>query len=232
MSKEWLSREISLIGEEKTDLLCRASVLVVGVGGVGGAVTEALARAGIGKLTLVDHDTVSVTNINRQIIADTETVGRLKTEVFAERIGKINPDCRVVSLPLFVTGENAGEVFDAAEPDFVVDAIDNVTAKVALAKEAAVRGIPFIASMGTGNKLDPTRLKITDIEKTSVCPLARVMRQKYREAELRHIPVLWSDEFPVKIGQRTPASISYLPPAAGLLIASYVIRRLIGEENR
>lgn len=232
MSKEWLSREISLIGEEKTDLLCRASVLVVGVGGVGGAVTEALARAGIGRLTLVDHDTVSLSNINRQIIADTETVGRMKTEVFTERIGRINPDCEALSLPVFVTAENAAEVIEAAKPDFIVDAIDNVTAKTALAKEAAARGIPFIASMGTGNKLDPSRLRITDIEKTAVCPLARAMRQKYREAGLRHIPVLWSDEPPVKIGQRTPASISYLPPAAGLLIASHVIGKLIAAEKR
>ncbi len=227
----WLARQTSLIGGEKNGRLHRASVLVVGVGGVGGAVVEALARAGVGKLTLIDHDTVSLTNLNRQIIADLSTVGRRKVDAFAERIARINPECTVLALPEFFGEENAERIFSLAGPDYVVDAIDTVTSKVVLAKEALSRGIPFLASMGTGNKLDPSRLRVTDAEKTSVCPLARVMRQKYREAGLKHVRVLWSDEPPVRTGERVPASISFLPPAAGLLIASHVIRTLIAEEG-
>lgn len=228
MSREWLSRETALIGEEKVDRLTSSSVLVFGAGGVGSYVIEALARAGVGSVTVVDGDTVSESNINRQLIADRSTVGRQKAEASVERILKINPECRAVAIPAFADASNTEDIIKNAAPDFIVDAIDSVTTKLIIAEYAERNGIPLISSMGTGNKLDPSKFEIADISKTSVCPLARVMRRELKARGVRKLTVLYSKEEPVRVGERTPASISFVPSAAGLLIAGHVIKNLIG----
>ncbi len=227
MKHAWLEREYSLIGEEAVDKLTKASVIVFGCGGVGGYTIEALARAGIGKLIVVDNDSVNESNINRQIIATRKTIGQLKTEAVADRIADINPDCKVEKISAFADESNIKEIIDSASPDFIVDAIDSVTSKLLIAEYAAEKNIPIIASMGTGNKLDPERLKIADISKTHTCPLARVMRRELGVRGIKHLTVLFSDEPPVKVGSRTPASISFVPSAAGLIIAGHVIRSII-----
>ncbi len=232
MSQPWQSRQTALIGEEATARLAALSVMVFGVGGVGGYVVEALARAGIGRLILVDHDTVSESNRNRQIIALTSTVNRPKVEVFAERIAQINPLCRVDCHRVFVTPENCADLIGAASPDWIVDAIDHVPGKAAIALTAAHCGIPMIASMGTGNKICPERLQIADLSKTSVCPLARVMRRELKAQGITHMTVLFSDELPFREADatgRTPASISFVPAGAGLLIASHLVRAVIAD---
>lgn len=227
MKRTWLEREYSLIGEEAVEKLVTASVIVFGCGGVGGFTIEALARAGVGKLTVVDNDAVNETNINRQIIATQKTIGQLKTEAVRDRIADINPECKVVCESVFADESNIKEIIDKASPDFIVDAIDSVTSKLLIAQYANEKNIPIIASMGTGNKLDPERLKIADISKTHTCPLARVMRRELSIRGIKHLTVLFSDEPPVKVGSRTPASISFVPSAAGLIIAGYVIRNII-----
>lgn len=227
MKYTWLEREYSLIGEEAVDKLTKASVMVFGCGGVGGYTIEALARAGIGKLVVIDNDTVNETNINRQIIATKKTIGQLKTEAVCDRIADINPECEVECISVFADESNIKEIIDNASPDFIVDAIDSVTSKLLIAQYADEKNIPIIASMGTGNKLDPERLKIADISKTHTCPLARVMRRELGIRGIKHLTVLFSDEPPVKVGSRTPASISFVPSAAGLIIAGHVIRNII-----
>lgn len=229
MSAPWLAREAALIGEEAVERLTGSSVLLFGVGGVGGTVAEGLIRAGIGRLTVVDHDTVAESNLNRQIIADTASVGRLKVEAAAERARAINPDIEVIPLAEFAAPDNVEAIFDRAKPDFVADAIDCVTAKLAIIALAKKRGIPVISSMGTGNRLDPGHFMITDISKTMGCPLARVMRKELRDRGISGVDVLWSDEEPVKTGTRSPASISFVPSCAGYMIAGHIIRRLIGK---
>lgn len=235
---DWLQRERMLIGGEAVEKLSAASVLIFGVGGVGSYTVEALARAGIGKLALVDSDTVSLTNINRQIIADTTTVGKSKVAVAAERIGRINPDCEVLTFEVFADESNIPEIIAESAPDFIVDAIDTVKAKLAIIKAAKARGIPVVSSMGTGSKLDPTKFKVTDISKTHTCPLAKVMRIKLREVGINHCDVLFSDELPVKptepselegqTSRHIPGSISFVPSVAGLIIAGHVVKKLIG----
>ncbi len=227
MKHAWLEREYSLIGEEAVEKLNNASVLVFGCGGVGGFTIEALVRAGVGKLTVVDNDTVNESNINRQIIATRKTIDQLKTEAVRDRASDINPDCRVESVSVFADATNIKDIIDNARPDFIVDAIDSVTSKLLIAEYATEKNIPIISSMGTGNKLDPERLKIADISKTHTCPLARVMRRELGIRGIKHLTVLFSDEPPVKVGSRTPASISFVPSAAGLIIAGYVIREVI-----
>ena len=229
MAEEWLSREEALIGEENVKKLISACVTVFGAGGVGSYVIEALARAGIGSITVVDGDTASVSNINRQLIADTTTLGMKKSDIACERIRRINPNCNAVSICEFADGENTFSIIESSHPDFIVDAIDCVPTKLLIAEYAADNNIPMIASMGTGNKLDPSKLQISDISKTSVCPLARVMRQKLRQKGINHLPVLFSTEMPVKTDCRVPASISFVPSAAGLIIAAYVVRKIIGD---
>jgi len=229
MSAPWLAREAALIGEEAVEKLGRSSVLLFGVGGVGGTVAEGLVRAGIGRLTLVDHDTVAESNLNRQIIADTSSIGRLKVEAAADRAKAINPAIEVIPLAEFAAPDNVEAIFDRARPDFVADAIDNVTAKLAIIALAKQRGIPVISSMGTGNRLDPGHFLITDISKTMGCPLARVMRKELRDRGISGVDVLWSDEEPVKTGLRSPASISFVPPCAGFMIAGHIVRRLTGK---
>ena len=215
-----------LIGEDGVNRLRQSSVIIFGVGGVGSYVTEGLARAGIGSIPVVDKDCIDITNINRQIPALHSTVGRPKAEVIAERIRDINPECMVVAEECFFLPDTADR-FDFSEYDHVIDAIDNVTGKIALAEKAFREGTPIISSMGTGNKLDPTAFRVADIEKTRVCPLARVMRHELRKRGVHGLKVVYSEEEPVKTGSRTPGSVSFVPSVAGLLIAGEVIKSLL-----
>jgi tRNA A37 threonylcarbamoyladenosine dehydratase len=215
-----------LIGKEGLERLKAAHVAVFGIGGVGGFACEALARAGVGRLTLIDFDDVDVTNINRQIIALHSTVGRAKTEVMAERIADINPDCEVELLKMLYLPENADSI-DLSRFDYVVDAIDNVSAKVELAVRCERLGVSIISAMGTGNKLDPTRFEVADIYKTSVCPLARVMRRELKARGVKHLKVVYSKEEAKKDGERAPASISFVPPVAGMILASELIKQIL-----
>ncbi len=234
------SRTELLIGEEALEKLNNASVMIFGVGGVGSHCIEALARSGVGKLTLIDNDKVSVTNINRQSIAYHSTVGQYKTEVMKERIRDICPEIRVETYEMFVLPDNLDPLFEqAGEPDYIIDAIDTVSAKIALADLAEKRGIPLISSMGTGNKLHPEMFRIADLFETSVCPLCRVMRKELKSRGITRLKVLYSEETPIRTGGRktgedtgarraVPGSISFVPPVAGLLIAGEVIRDLAG----
>ena len=230
MAKNWQQRQVRLIGEEKTDLLASKKIMVCGLGGVGGNCCEALCRAGVGTLILIDNDEVNETNINRQDFATVETVGMKKTDAAEKRLKAINPELECVLLCEFLTPENIPVFLEKYKPDYVIDAIDNVTAKVSLALECEKMNIPLIASMGTGNKLNPEMLKISDISKTSICPLARVMRKKMKDLGVKKYLVLWSDELPItpEDGERTPASISFVPPCAGIMIAGRVVRDIFG----
>ena len=236
------SRTELLIGTEGMDKLRKSSVMVFGAGGVGSHCIEALARSGIGTLIIIDNDTVSLTNINRQSIAYHSTVGRPKTEVMAERIHDIDPSIRVKTYETFVLPENLTGILDGeGRIDYIIDAIDTVSAKIALAEEAGKRGLRLISSMGTGNKLHPELFEIDNLSNTSVCPLCRVMRRELKQRGILHLKVLYSREKPVDIGERqtgedpgvrrsVPGSISFVPPVAGLLIAGQVIRELSGAE--
>lgn len=227
-----------LLGTEAMEQLLNAHIAIFGVGGVGGYVAEALARSGIGHLTLVDNDKVAESNINRQIIATYDTVGRDKVSVMKERILSINPKAEVITKTCFYLPETATE-FDFSGYSYVVDAIDTVTAKIDLVLRAKEAGIPIISCMGTGNKLDPSRLEVSDIYKTSVCPLAKVMRKELRARGVKQLKVIYSKEEPKppmaellpqedrNSGRRgIPGSTAFVPPAAGLLIASEVVREL------
>ncbi|RGS79187.1 tRNA threonylcarbamoyladenosine dehydratase [Coprococcus sp. AF21-14LB] len=235
------SRAELLLGQEGMRRLKEATVIVFGVGGVGSHCIEALARGGIGTLILVDNDRVSLTNINRQSIAYHSTIGKYKTEVMRERIKDISPETEVFTHELFVLPENLEQVFDRPV-DYIIDAIDTVTAKLALAEFAQARNIKIISSMGTGNKLHPELFEIADISKTSVCPLCKVMRRELKARGIRHLQVVYSKEAPINIqgkstGEHTgmrralPGSVSFVPPVAGLLLAGEVIRRLAGIEE-
>ena len=232
------SRTELLLGEEGISNLKKSSVMVFGVGGVGSHCIEALARSGVGKLILVDNDVVSVTNINRQSIAYHSTVGRYKTEIMKERIKDICPEIEVITHEMFVLPENIETLF-TEKNDYIIDAIDTVTAKLALVEIAKEKNIPIISSMGTGNKLHPERFEITDIYKTSICPLCKVMRKELKARGIRKLKVLYSDEQPINISGRVtgenmgkrrslPGSVSFVPPVAGLIIAGEVIRELAG----
>lgn len=233
MNERFIRTEM-LMGENAVARLKKSRVAVFGVGGVGSYVVEALARSGVGALELVDKDVVSVSNINRQIIALTSTVGRPKAEAAAERVRDIDPSINVTVRSCFFSPETAGD-FDFSQYDYVVDAIDTVTGKLELIMQAQAANVPVISSMGTGNKLDPTRLEISDIYKTSVCPLARVMRRELKARGVKHLTVVYSKEEPVKplfsqtdpdSGKVVPASYACVPSVAGLIIASHVIRKL------
>ena len=215
-----------LIGEEALMGLMGTKILVFGVGGVGGYVCEALARAGVGRIDVVDKDVVDITNINRQIIATTDTVGLPKVEVCKARMESINPEIRCEAKKLFFLPENSEE-FDFTKYDYIVDAVDNVTAKIEIICKAKAAKVPVISSMGTGNKLDPAAFRIADIEKTKVCPLAKVVRKELRNRGVCGVKVLYSEEEPRKSGNRTPTSISFVPSVAGLMIAGEVIKDLI-----
>ena len=224
---EGFSREERLIGKENLEKLNKSKVAVFGIGGVGSFVVEGLARAGIGKLLLVDNDTIDITNINRQIHANINTVGKNKVDVMKERILSINPEAEVdVSTEFFMPGS---KLLDNSL-GYIVDAIDTVTGKIELVCKANELNIPIISAMGTGNKLDPTKFEVSDIYKTSVCPLAKVMRKELRSRGIEKLKVVYSKEEPIKPNDgdyKTPASISFVPSVAGLIIAGEVIKDII-----
>ena len=226
------SREESLIGKEALSRLASAHVAVFGLGGVGSYVTEALCRAGIGALSLIDNDRVALSNRNRQLYALSSTAGQKKTEAAKSRCLDINPDVDLRLYDTFVLPENLPDLLDEIAGDvpldYVVDAVDTVAAKLALAELCEARGIPLISCCGTGNKLDPSLFEICDISKTSVCPLCRVLRRELKLRGVRKLTVCYSRELPIKTGGRTPASISYVPGTAGLMIAGHVIRQIAG----
>lgn len=232
------SRTELLIGPEAMAKLRRSRVAVFGVGGVGGYVVEALARSGVGALDLIDSDRVSLSNLNRQIIATHATIGMLKVDAAAERVRDICPDIAVRRCPCFFLPENAGE-FDFTQYDYVVDAVDTVSAKVEIVLRAQAAGVPVISAMGAGNKLDPSRFRVADIYKTKVCPLARAMRGLLKKRDVQHLKVVYSEEEPISpIGEvadaapgrrATPGSTAFAPAAAGLVLAGEVVRDLIAE---
>lgn len=224
------SRTERLIGKEALLKLQNSNIIIFGLGGVGSYTAEALARSGIGKMTVVDKDTVDITNINRQLYALRSTVGKPKAAVARDRILDINPECEITAIQKMYLPENS-EDFVLSQYDYIIDAIDNVTAKIDLAQKAEQLGIPIISSMGTGNKMDPTAFKVSDIYKTSVCPLCRVMRTQLKKCGVKKLKVVYSEEMPKSDGERTPASISFVPPAAGLIIAGEVIRDIIKKES-
>lgn len=228
------SRFELLVGNQAMQQLHNSHVLVFGVGGVGGYVIEALVRSGIGHMTIVDNDTVSMSNLNRQIIATQDTIGLKKVNVMKERILSINPDCDVKTIEMFYLPENA-DMIDFMQYDYVVDAIDTITSKIDLAVRLEQLKVPLISSMGTGNKMHPAMLEVSDIYKTSVCPLAKVMRKELKARHVKHLKVVYSKELPIKpqlSSEQTnkrvvPGSNAFVPSSAGLLIASEVIKDLI-----
>jgi len=225
----WLNRTELLIGKNNIEKLKNSSVAVFGCGGVGSYVIEALARCGIGNLTIIDKDIVDITNINRQLIADTTTIGLSKVETTKQRLLKINPKLIVNTFEVFYDDSSSESIF-STNYDYIVDAIDTVSSKLLLIEEATLRNIPIISCMGTGNKLDPKQFEITDISKTSVCPLAKVIRKELAKKRIKNVKVLYSKEKPRHYNEsekRITASISFVPSVAGLLIASEVISDLI-----
>lgn len=227
--KPEFSRSARVLGEDAVKKLNNSSVIVFGLGGVGGAAAESLVRGGVGTVGIVDKDAVDVTNINRQIISTAENIGLPKTEVCKNRLKSINPDVNIHTYNMFYLPENASEI-DLTQYDFIVDCIDNVTAKLELICRANSLGVPVISSMGTGNKLYPEMLKIADIKKTSVCPLARVMRRELRSRGVNKLTVVYSEEEPVKTHSAEPGSTSFVPPVAGYIMGGYVIRKLTNIE--
>ena len=223
-------RTEKLIEKSGVDKLKASKVLVFGVGGVGGYTVEALARAGVGRIDVVDGDTVSESNINRQIIALSSTIGEPKVEVIKNRIKDINPETEVNATNLFYLPENENQI-DFGIYDYVVDAVDTVSAKISIILKASEAGVPVISAMGAGNKLDATKFEITDIYKTEGCPLARVMRNELKSRGVKHLNVVYSKEAPIKQSgeDKTPGSISYVPPVAGLLMAQKVITDLLNK---
>ncbi len=222
MKKEWF-RTNELIGEEAIERLENSKVLVFGVGGVGSYVVEALARSGVGHIAIVDKDVVDLTNLNRQLIATQETVGIHKVEVAKKRILSINPDCLVEIYPIFYLPETADQINMSAY-HYVVDAVDTVTAKIEIISQAKKAGVPVISSMGTGNKLDPTKFEVADISETSVCPLAKVMRKELSKRGISDVKVIFSKEQPKH--KRIVGSVPFVPSVAGLIIAGEVIKSL------
>ncbi len=230
--KEQFSRTERLLGEDAMERLLKSRVAVFGIGGVGGYVVEALARSGIGALDLIDSDTVCLSNLNRQIIASQSTLGKYKVDAAAQRIADIAPDCRVRTYRVFYLPETQ-EQFDFREYDYVVDAIDTVTGKLALIENAKKAGVPVISSMGAGNKLDPTAFRVADIYETSVCPLARVMRRECRKRGIDSLKVVYSTEEPVRPAgdASVPGSTAFVPSVAGLIIAGEIVKDLGLDRN-
>ena len=249
MEKNMYTRTQLVIGKSGVDILKNSKVIVFGIGGVGGFTVESLCRAGVGNLVIVDNDTVDITNLNRQIIATVYTIGKSKVEVMKERILSINPNCNVTALETFVTEENIKDII-TDDVDYVVDAIDTISSKLALAEYCYKNNISIISSMGTGNKMDPSRFKVVDVFKTSVCPLAKVMRYELKKRGIKKLKVVYSDELPMKpkfqefakegeteeqvlrkftTKRQVPASIAFVPPVAGMIIASQVVKDLVEE---
>ncbi len=230
---EWQARTEMLLGKEAVERLNNASVVVFGIGGVGSYAAEALVRAGIGSLTFIDGDTVSETNINRQLVADISTIGLSKAEVMKKRALLISPKAQVTAIHSFYSRENS-DGFPLESYDFVLDCIDSVSSKIELICSASKAGVPIISSMGAGNKLDPTRFEVEDIYKTSVCPLARVMRSELKKRGIKKLKVVYSKEEPIKrsdnplesTSRPLPASISFVPSVAGLIMAGEAIKQL------
>ncbi len=233
------SRTEALLGEAAMQTLSDARVAVFGIGGVGGHVAEGLARSGIGALDLIDADMVSESNLNRQLIALSSTLGRYKADVMRERILDINPEAHVVAHKIFYSADTA-ESFDLSSYDYIVDAIDTVTSKLLLIERAKELDVPIISSMGTGNKLDPTALEIADVYTTSVCPLARVMRTELRRRGIRSLKVLYSREEPHRVtvpdsahpSRHSPASVAFVPSVAGLIIAGEVVKDIVAAKKQ
>ncbi len=234
MMNERFVRTALIFGDEGMSRLGKARVAIFGVGGVGGHCVQALARAGIGSFDVFDDDVVSVTNINRQAVAMTSTIGRPKVEVIRDQILDINPEASVVCHRMFYTPENADEV-NLSVYDYIVDAIDTVKAKVELICRANAAGVPIISAMGAGNKLDPTRFEVADLSKTSVCPLCRVMRTQLKKRGIVRHKVVYSREEPVRVvaddsnGRHAPGSVSFVPPVMGLILAGEVIKDIAGK---
>lgn len=225
---DWLNRTEGLIGKENILKLQSANIIVFGLGGVGSYVVEGLVRAGVQNICIVDKDVVDITNINRQLIATNQTVGKDKVDAEEERILQINPHAKVIKIKEFVNDSNIQKIMEAySHTDYVVDAIDTVTSKLEIIKYCSYNNINVISSMGTGNKLDASKFEITDIFKTSVCPLAKVMRKELKKLNINSLPVLYSKEEPIKTDLKVPASISFVPSVAGLLIAEKVVKDLI-----
>ena len=227
-----LSRLEMVIGKDNIEKLKNFHVAVFGLGGVGSYACEAVTRSGVGTITIVDKDVVSSSNVNRQLIAFSDNVGELKTSVMKERMLRINPDANVIERPVFFLQDTADE-FDFREYDYVIDAIDNITAKLLLISMCKEAGTPVISSMGTGNKLDPSRFEVADIYSTSVCPLAKVMRRELKKRGIDSLKVVYSMEEPLKNviednGSRAPGSTAFVPPVAGMIMASEAIKDLIG----
>ncbi|MGM9659887.1 MAG: ThiF family adenylyltransferase [Faecousia sp.] len=240
MQEQFLRTEM-LLGTQALTRLQKARVAVFGLGGVGGYTVEALARSGVGSLDLIDSDTISISNLNRQILATHSTVGMRKVDAARQRILDINPDCTVKTYPIFYTPETADQ-FDFTQYDYIVDAIDTVTGKLALVEHAQAAGTPIICCMGTGNKLDASAFQVADISKTSMCPLARVMRRELIKRGIRHLKVVYSqeealtptgwEEEAAALGKRQiPGSVAFVPGAAGLLLAGEVIRTLAAGDK-
>ncbi|MBE6528989.1 MAG: tRNA threonylcarbamoyladenosine dehydratase [Ruminococcaceae bacterium] len=233
------SRTQMLLGESGLKALASSRVAIFGVGGVGGYVAEALARSGVGALDLVDNDVVALSNLNRQILATHASLGLPKVDVAAARIKDINPNCKVLTHRLFFLPQTV-QKFDFSQYDYIVDAIDTVTGKIALISAAKEAGVPVISSMGAGNKLDPTRFRVSDISKTHTDPLAKVIRVKLKQLGLRKVKVVWSDEPPIKplegsqtenSDKRVPGSVAFVPSVAGLIISSEVVKDLCIKNN-
>ena len=225
-----------LVGEEGINKLHNSKVIVFGIGGVGSFVVEALTRAGVGNLILVDNDTICISNLNRQIHATQATVGMIKVEAMKERVISINPKCNVEAKQVFITADNISKIIPS-DVDYVVDAIDTVTSKLALAEYCYKNNINIISSMGTGNKMDPTQFRVSDVFKTKVCPLAKVMRHELRKRGVKKLKVVYSEEMPMtpdkgravpSAKRQTPGSISFVPPVAGMIIGGEVIKDLTG----
>ena len=227
METPWARTEM-LLGKKGIEKLSKARVAIFGIGGVGGYACEALARTGIGKIDLFDSDIVSQSNLNRQIIATIKTIGKLKVDVMKERLLEINPNLEVHTYPIFFSKENQNE-YDFTNYTYIVDAIDTVDSKIALILKAQNEGINIISSMGTGNKLNPTKLEVADIYKIEVCPLAKKMRKELKQNGVKKLKVVYSNEEPIKTGEKVPGSIMIVPATAGLIIAGEVIKEIINN---
>lgn len=240
MDDHWLSRTEILIGKQNIDKLSNKCVAIFGIGGVGSHAAEALARCGLGKLVLIDHDTVCLTNLNRQIHAMMSTVGKYKVDVMADRLKDINPSINISKYREFLSEEN-GQNLIKQEYDYIIDAIDTISSKIYLIETAKKLNIPIISCMGAGNKLDPTRFEVADIYETSVCPMAKVIRKELKKLGIKRLKVVYSKEKPIKISNISncidqkrvvPGSVSFVPPVAGFILAAEVIKDLIGINSR
>ena len=226
---EQFSRTSRIVGQKTIEELQTKKVTVFGLGGVGSYVVEALCRMGVGHLVLVDHDTIDITNLNRQLYALHSTIGKNKVDIAKERCLDINPNVKITTYQQFYLPEQGLE-YMFEDSDYVIDAIDTVKAKITLIEECHQRNIPIISSMGTGNKIDPSRFEIVNINQTSVCPLAKVMRRELKARGITNCKVLYSKEEPIKVDSSTPGSVGFVPSVAGLMIAGYVIKELIKGE--